>query len=283
MRITIITVVYNRADTVEQTILSVLGQTYKDIEYIIIDGGSDDGTISIIKKYEAKISYWISEKDKGIYHAMNKGILRANGDYIQFLNADDFFVDKDIIKKVVNKLKKFLPDILSFPVWIVDEKLCMQRILNNKMGINEIKRGRNLPHQGIFVKTDILREYKLNEKYKISSDFELVLRCAINGKKIFFMDELIVYFGGGGVSGNYPQKRYEEYYQILCEWVPEFRLIQRFKFKERMRLYLIKYKVRELLEDMSCIKVIRRIQGWQKHRCMNEFCRWCKSGEKMNQ
>ncbi len=282
MKITIITVVYNCVDTIEQTIRSVLGQTYQEIEYIIIDGGSSDGTLSVIKKYENQISKWVSESDNGIYHAMNKGVLRSSGDYIQFLNADDFFVDKYVIEKVVNKLKKFSPDVLSFPVWVVDEKLCMQKIMSNKIGIDEIKRGHNLPHQGIFMKADILKEYKLNEKYKIASDFELILRCAINGKKIYVMDEPIVYFGGGGISGNYPQESYEEYYQILCEWTPESRLTP--GFKKKMQLYLlIKHKLRNFLETIKCMKAIRRIQGWQRHHCTNEFCRWCKFGEKTKQ
>ena len=87
--ITIITVAYNAVKDIENTILSVLNQTYPNIEYIIIDGGSTDGTLDIIKKYEDKISYWVSEPDKGIYDAMNKGIVKANGDYLFFLGADD--------------------------------------------------------------------------------------------------------------------------------------------------------------------------------------------------
>ena len=99
-KISIITVSYNAVATIEQTILSVINQTYENIEYIIIDGGSTDGTIDIIKKYKDKISYWVSEQDNGIYDAMNKGIDVATGDYIQFLNADDCLVNKEIIKIV---------------------------------------------------------------------------------------------------------------------------------------------------------------------------------------
>ena len=88
-RISIITVVYNGASTLEQTILSVLKQTYSRIEYIIIDGGSKDGTVDIIKKYQDRIAYWVSEPDEGIYDAMNKGIRHASGDWIYFLGADD--------------------------------------------------------------------------------------------------------------------------------------------------------------------------------------------------
>lgn len=89
MKISVVTVCYNAADTIERTMLSVLNQTYHDIEYIIIDGGSTDGTVDIIRKYADKIAYWVSEPDKGIYDAMNKGIKISNGEYIYFLGADD--------------------------------------------------------------------------------------------------------------------------------------------------------------------------------------------------
>ena len=100
MKISIITVSYNAAKTIEQTISSVVNQTYQDIEYIIIDGGSTDGTMDIIRKYEDRIAYWISEPDKGIYDAMNKGIDVATGDYVYFLGADDRLVDANIIDKI---------------------------------------------------------------------------------------------------------------------------------------------------------------------------------------
>ena len=96
-KITIITVSYNAATSIEPTILSVINQTYPNIEYIVIDGGSNDGTVDIIKKYQNKISYWVSEPDKGIYDAMNKGIRMATGDWINFMNAGDtFFCDTSL-------------------------------------------------------------------------------------------------------------------------------------------------------------------------------------------
>ncbi len=288
MRITIITVVYNRANTVEQTILSVLGQTYKDIEYIIIDGGSDDGTVSIIKKYEVKISYWISEKDKGIYHAMNKGILRASGDYIQFLNADDFLIDKDRIRLIVKKLYEFdMPDVLSAPVWIVDEKRKIQKLHNNNVNVDEIKRGKSLPHQGIFMKKDVLKNYKFNEHYKIVSDGELILRCILDGKKFCFTDEPVVFYSNDGISGGRSisdiRIQYDELYHVLCKYVREPAFTENFRREKRFYLHLYKKFLKDFLEILHCMGFIRRIQGWQEHRCTNEFCRWCKSGEKMNQ
>ena len=91
MKVSVITISYNAVSVIEDTIQSVLNQSYKDIEYIIIDGGSTDGTVDIIKKYQDKINYWVSEPDNGIYDAMNKGIDKATGEWINFMNAGDYF------------------------------------------------------------------------------------------------------------------------------------------------------------------------------------------------
>src|SRR5438105_14705 len=100
-RISIITVVYNNVANIEVTILSILNQTYKNIEYIVIDGGSTDGTLDVIKKYKDKISFWVSEKDNGIYDAMNKGIKVATGEWINFINSGDSYFDNDVLEKIM--------------------------------------------------------------------------------------------------------------------------------------------------------------------------------------
>ena len=102
--ISIITVVYNDIENIEETILSVLSQTYDNIEFIVIDGASNDGTVDVIKKYDKKIDYWISEKDGGIFDAMNKGIKLSKGDYINFMNSGDFFTSPDLVNEVAKNL-----------------------------------------------------------------------------------------------------------------------------------------------------------------------------------
>lgn len=104
LKITVITVVYNGIDYIEDTILSVINQDYSNIEYIIIDGKSDDGTMDIVEKYATKISYWVSESDNGIYDAMNKGIKVATGDWIIFMNCGDYFFSSDIITQVFSQM-----------------------------------------------------------------------------------------------------------------------------------------------------------------------------------
>ena len=104
--VTVVTVVYNNAETIEETIRSVLYQTYDNVEYIIIDGGSDDGTLEIIKSYNDSIDYWISEPDKGIYNAMNKGIPLARGQYINFLNADDHYLYSGVVEIITGLFRE---------------------------------------------------------------------------------------------------------------------------------------------------------------------------------
>lgn len=105
LKISVVTVCYNAVETIEETMLSVLNQTYPNIEYIIIDGGSTDGTVDIIKKYADRLAYWISEPDRGIYDAMNKGIDVATGDFIYFLGSDDVFFNSDVLVIVISHLK----------------------------------------------------------------------------------------------------------------------------------------------------------------------------------
>ena len=103
--ISVVTIVFNGINAIEKTINSIINQSYKDVEYIIIDGGSTDGTVGIIKKYFSKLNYWISEKDKGIYDAMNKGITAANGEWIVFINCGDFFYSKNVLEEIFIKKK----------------------------------------------------------------------------------------------------------------------------------------------------------------------------------
>ena len=117
MKISVVTVCYNAADTIERTMLSVLNQTYHDIEYIIIDGGSTDGTVDIIRKYADKIAYWVSEPDKGIYDAMNKGIKVATGEWINFMNAGDYYYSNEVLKNVfaISRYGDYLVGIAVYP------------------------------------------------------------------------------------------------------------------------------------------------------------------------
>ena len=122
MKISIITVTYNAEEFIEQCIRSVVGQSYKNIEYILVDGASSDSTLNIVQKYKNNINILISEVDQGIYDAMNKGIKLASGDVIGILNADDFFADQDVVANIVKSFTENVTDIVYGNLWYVDRK-----------------------------------------------------------------------------------------------------------------------------------------------------------------
>lgn len=273
MKITIITVSYNAESTIEQTINSVLMQTYKNIEYVIIDGGSKDKTIDIIKKYNDKLHYWVSEKDYGIYNAYNKGLLVATGDYVQFLNADDSLINAYTIENMVKSLKKNnYPDIFCGNAIIVDEKYALEKPLKFLYSAKELEFGKSICFPGVFIKRDILNEYNFNEKYKIVSDFELTLKLYLNNKRFIFSNIPIVFFGNGGISSTNDELRLIEHYDVLKKYLGE-NSANDFLKKEKNIFYKIKNKVKDKIKERSYF--IKIILGWKKHKCKNKFCRWC--------
>lgn len=145
--ISIVTVSYNAVSTIEQTILSVINQTYPHIEYIIIDGGSTDGTVDVIKKYADKITYWVSEPDKGIYDAMNKGIAVATGEWINFMNAGDSYYGNDVLKKIFTQEQNadYLVGIASTPVGL-------WKPIRENFIFSEVYKGGAVNHQASFIR-----------------------------------------------------------------------------------------------------------------------------------
>lgn len=164
--ISIITVTYNCAESIEETILSVISQSYKNIEYLIIDGGSTDKTIEIIKKYENRISSWISEKDSGIYDAMNKGILRANGEWINFMNSGDKFYNSDTIFEI-SKNTNNRDVIYGDTILLMKNDL---KYLKSKK-FKAIKYGMPFCHQSVFVRSEYLKSRPFKLEYKLASDY----------------------------------------------------------------------------------------------------------------
>jgi glycosyltransferase involved in cell wall biosynthesis len=172
--------------------LSVINQTYKNIEYIIIDGGSTDGTVDIIKKYEDKISYWVSEPDKGIYYAMNKGIDKANGEWINFMNSGDWFYNKSVISLI------FENDYSVYDlVYGNTEKRCTDKTIIEKAG-KFWKPG--IVHQSIFSKTTLNKKYKFDNSYKIAADFDFTYKVFVKGYKTLYLDITITSFDMIGIS-----------------------------------------------------------------------------------
>ncbi len=202
-QISIITVVYNRAETVERAIKSVLDQRYKNIEYIIIDGGSTDGTVDVIEKYRGRIDYFISEPDNGVYSAMNKGISLATGDYICLLNADDYY-DENFISSLVESAQAGSPDIVC-GVINMNGTVIEPREINDGVYFGHL----NFFHGTFLVKRECYDEIgPYNEDFRIVSDVVWVQAAYAAGKSFRTCKGAVVNFSDGGLSsGNTPERR----------------------------------------------------------------------------
>ena len=284
-KISIITVSYNAVATIEQTILSVINQTYENIEYIIIDGGSTDGTVNIIKKYEKKNIDWISESDSGIYNAMNKGVEMATGNYIQFLGADDALSEINVIEKVGKiLLENQNIDILSGTVWTVDEKTHMQRIWDNCVDDKKIDEGYLINHQGMFTKRSVLKKYPFNEKYKIVSDYEFILKTYFDKDiKYKYISLPVAFYSMAGISAtdnsrilehievmkkfHLNEKNIEKYEKELIDKNMKINKIKEY-FKNSIKNFLLKFKI---------WKFIQNRRGMIVHKCDMPQCRWCRN------
>jgi glycosyltransferase involved in cell wall biosynthesis len=178
MKVSIITVCYNSEDTIERTILSVSNQTYKNLEYIVIDGNSKDETLSIIKNNSSKISNWISEPDMGLYDAMNKGIAMATGDLIGVLNSDDTFNSSTIIEEIVNFHKYNNVDATVGDIVQHNEDGGIVRLYSSKYWSPEkLKIGFMPPHPSIFFKKELFEKFGYYDLgFKIGADYELITR-----------------------------------------------------------------------------------------------------------
>lgn len=207
MKVSIITVAYNSADTIADAIQSVLTQTYRNIEYWVIDGGSTDGTIDIIKQYEALSDgrlHWLSERDKGIYDAMNKGVARATGDVVGILNSDDYFTSDDVIQRMVDGFSADI-DAIYCDVHFVrhdNPSRCIRYYSGRLFRPWMVRLGFIPPHPSLYVRTSLLRRFgAYDDSYKISADFELIAwLCYIHGISSRYLPLDFVTMRTGGAS-----------------------------------------------------------------------------------
>lgn len=267
-KINIVTVVFNGIKTLEQTILSVVNQTYENIEYIIIDGGSTDGTVDLIRKYEDRIAYWVSEPDNGIYDAMNKGINKSSGDYIYFLGADDFLCDSSIIENVSKVLcNNTKIDLLSGSVWVLDRQFNLQIAYSNKFFLDDIYKGYRIPHQGLFIRSSLLKKHYFNCNYKIVADYDLFLKLYFDKSIRFqFIDEKIAFYANDGVSSTSIKKRVKEDIEVMKAHKIPSRYIDKYvKINSYCIGRMIKNKLKYILHSIGLLKSILRSKGWVNH------------------
>ncbi|WP_321437515.1 glycosyltransferase family 2 protein [uncultured Bacteroides sp.] len=229
-KFTIITINYNNRDGLERTIESVISQNFSDYEYLIIDGGSNDGSVDIIKKFSNQISYWVSEPDNGIYNAMNKGIQKARGEYLNFMNSGDVFYNFDTLKSIVkigmnsdivlgdtyeNKYKKIYPLRSNDP-----QELSLLDLYF--YGIN---------HQAAFIKKSLFSNTYYDENLKICGDwYFFVSKLVFENGSIQIVNNPVVIYDMGGISTNSSTECIKEKKEILGRLLPQRIYLDYMKF-----------------------------------------------------
>lgn len=248
--ITVITVVYNGVKKIEETMLSVLKQTYGNIEYIVLDGCSNDGTIEIITDYNLRIERndfnlspknfkWLSEPDNGVYDAMNKAVKLATGDWIIFMNAGDGFIDNRVIKDVFNAQEIILNfhDVIYGNDWV--EFSDGHRILHKaSRSITNMWKGPIFRHGAMFTKSELLKEFpfKLDKDYSICADFDFIYHIYLLKKSFIFIDRDILYFEYEGISN-----------EIFRSTKDNLKIIQSYNYKFSYTIWYQLYILRLIL------------------------------------
>lgn len=229
MMLSIITVNLNNCKGLERTIDSVKSQSVKNFEYIIIDGGSTDDSLSIIKDNEQNISFWVSEPDTGIYNAMNKGIAKATGKYLIFLNSGDSFCDSETFKRCCNFINKQPhADIYYGDIYVVNDKNKPTKWLRthpHSLSLKYLKED-TINHQASLIKADLFCQFGLYpERYKVASDYWLYLNCLVSNRKYIYIGfPMVDYDLTGFSSNNYDIYLHEKeliWNCVVPEWVLE--------------------------------------------------------------
>ncbi|TAN12877.1 MAG: glycosyltransferase [Chitinophagaceae bacterium] len=222
MKVSIITISYNSCNTIRDTIESVIAQDYSDIEYIIIDGNSNDGTKDIINSYKDKISIFLSEKDNGIYDAMNKGISLASGDLIGIINSDDCYANNQVISNVVGQILETNCDALYGDLIYLNNKTGkpIRKWSSGKYKKDLFKYGWMPPHPTFFVKREIYKRYgSYNTLLKNSADYELMLRFIHRYEvTVTYLPEILVKMKTGGVSNSSFKNRWNANKEDILAW-----------------------------------------------------------------
>ncbi|GAB6392004.1 MAG: glycosyltransferase family 2 protein [Treponematales bacterium] len=196
--VTVVTVVRNGGATLEETILSVVNQTYRNVEYIVVDGASTDGTLDIIRKYEDRIDYWVSEPDRGIYDAMNKGIGLATGEWIVMLNSDDYF-EQDACQTIITAILKEKHPVYYAIARVIDST--GNTLYLQASTVNYISK-QSIAHQTAFVSRKIYQSERYSLKYHSASDYDFFSRLAKMGISFCFIEKVIVNYRLNGVSDS---------------------------------------------------------------------------------
>lgn len=215
MKLSIITVNFNDAEGLERTIKSVISQTFRDYEFIIIDGGSTDGSVGVIKKYESYIDYWVSEPDGGIYPGMNKGLRQAKGEYLNFMNGGDCYHSADVLDEI------FSLDTDADIITGMHAENGFRNVGEGGVTMLDLYKWA-IDHQASFIRRDVALRHPYDEKYRIVSDWKFFIEALVfDNCSFFYADIIVVDFDRKGISSSNPALDKKEREEVLKELFPE--------------------------------------------------------------
>lgn len=222
MKISVITVNYNNAGGLQLTMASVLSQVIDssyDLEYIIIDGGSNDASVELLSQYDSYIDFWVSEKDRGVYHAMNKGVLASTGSYLVFLNSGDYFSRKNILVECVTNIGLDNNVDIYYGDTFIEYNQAKKRHTHPANLDLSFLRKDTINHQASLIRRELFDEFGLYpEKYKLAADYWLYLVSFLKGKKYRYIDSALVFYDTNGISASNGFSAYtEERNLIWCD------------------------------------------------------------------
>ena len=259
IKLSIITINYNNVNGLKKTIESVVNQSATDFEYIIIDGGSTDGSIDLIKSHENKINFWISEPDKGIYNALNKGIAKANGEYLLFLNGDDCLLHDDILNENMHHLES--KDLVYFDI-IYNDKNLNKRITYPDTLSFYFFYTNTICHQAIFFKKELFSKYGLyDEQLKIVADWKCIMLAVVKyGATYKHINAVFSVFDNTGISNTNDKKNehiqlhLKERQAVLAEEFPLF--VGDYEQFQLLKYYFNTYKLNYLKTILAKMKLL---------------------------
>ena len=257
MKLSVITVNLNNLEGLRRTAESVISQTFTDFEWIVIDGGSSDGSRELIEHYSDRIAYWCSEPDKGIYNAINKGIAHAHGDYIQFLHSGDYLFEPTTLEKVFARLPG--GDIIYGDAMLLyPDGTTLDKKYPDTVSLNYFKHD-VINHQACFFRREVFDGHPYNEDFLIAGDWAYCFAAVCRGLKFTHIPQTIVYYDNGGLSAQWSERQIHEREEILDRYIPA-------QLKPDM----------EVLDELHALRIRKSTR-----RFLDTSLRFCKWWDKM--
>lgn len=262
-KVSVVTINFNDAKGLEKTISSVVSQTYNDFEYIVIDGGSTDESVNVIEENQQKISYWVSEKDKGIYNAMNKGIVKATGEYILFLNSGDYLVNNRVLENVVNELRDNVDFVSGNLEYYLSDNILFTRVHPNKLTFTYLV-SKTISHPSTFIRRVMFEKFGLyNEDLKIVSDWEFFFKClGLNGTTFKSINTTITHFDMNGISSSNGDKVNAEKELVYKKYLPyifnnedDLYIFEKFKYRDNRIKMIQKLERKPFLRKLATLQL----------------------------